>query len=109
MKRVYLIYALLISLISVVNARDKDSQFSVYPNPFEDRISIQPTTAEKQLIKVSLFDVLGNCKYQSQFVTNNGQEVIVLEPSQEEALKSGIYFLSVNDGVETRTFRLIRK
>jgi endoglucanase len=76
-----------------------ESGLSVSPNPFADKILIQGI---KQTAQVSVFDLTGR---ELKFVktVSSGDDVLL------DNLNSGVYILSVNEGVRMRSIRIIKK
>ncbi len=109
MKKVYLQIIALLAAFSSVNAQNKAENGAVYPNPFTDRITVQLEATENPAHFMALYDVLGNEVYKQEVVTNKAGEVIIIEPGKEKALEAGVYFLKVENGENTKTYRLIHR
>ena len=109
MKKVYLQIIALLAVFSSVNAQNKPENGAVYPNPFNDRITVQLEATENPLHFMALYDVLGNEIYKQDVVTNKVAEVIFIEPRKEKNLETGVYFLKVQNGDNTKTYRLIHR
>jgi hypothetical protein len=79
-----------------------NDEISVFPNPFEDNISVQLQNSSAPVI-VSIYDVAGGLHYSSELAVSKNE----LNLSQ---LKSGIYFVKiVKDGRLVKMVRIIKK
>lgn len=67
-----------------------DISVSVYPNPFQDKITISLEN-ESSNAKVKLVDITGKQLYNNSFSGNS------IEINNLESLNSGIYFLKIED------------
>ncbi|MFN8288503.1 MAG: T9SS type A sorting domain-containing protein [Chitinophagales bacterium] len=109
MKKIYLLIIALLVLFPSVNAQNRTESSGAFPNPFTDRINVQLEATENPAYFLCLYDVLGNEVYKQEVVTNKALEVIILEPGKEKNLESGVYFLKVQNGDSTKTYRLIHR
>lgn len=74
--------------------------FKIYPNPFTDRIHIE--NFYLQQYELTLLNNLGQTVKRTQVSGDN--KIIDLTE-----LKAGIYFLSINNGLNARTIKIIKK
>jgi PKD repeat protein len=76
-------------------------QFSVYPNPVQDKLNISSVNAQDMQISIS--DMLGRTIDQ---VTVKGQTNYQVDMS---ALKNGVYVVRVSNGYQTFTTQVVKK
>lgn len=76
------------------------SDFKIYPNPFTNRIHIE--NFGLQQYELTLLNSLGQTVKRTQ--VNGGNQIIDLTE-----LKAGIYFLSINNRLNAKTIRIIKK
>jgi hypothetical protein len=74
--------------------------FKIYPNPFTDRIHVE--NFGLQQYELTLLNSLGQTVKRTQ-VSGDNQIIDLTE------LKAGIYFLSINNGLNARTIKIIKK
>jgi serine protease AprX len=80
---------------------------NVYPNPFNDRIYLEPVEAGGEQFDVRLFDASGRMVMHLQKNLPQGGNI---ELSQGlEHLSPGLYHLVINDGNNSNHFKLIRR
>lgn len=77
----------------------KFSDFKIYPNPFVDKIHIENTGLQQY--KLTVLSSLGQTISQKQI--NSENTVIDLAD-----LKAGIYFLRIDNGVNTMTMKILQ-
>ena len=85
------------------NERDFiNDEVAIYPNPFDDKISIQIQDNESPAL-ISIYDAEGKLHYSTQLATLNNE----LNLSE---LRSGIYFVNISkDGKFVKTVKIIKK
>jgi len=76
------------------------SDFKIYPNPFTDRIHIE--NFGLQQYELTLLNSLGQTIKRTQ--VNGGNQIIDLTE-----MKAGIYILSINNGLNAKTIKIIKK
>jgi len=74
--------------------------FKIYPNPFMDRIHIENNGLQQY--GLSILNSLGQTVKQIQ-VNNDNQTIDLSE------LKAGIYLLRIDNGLNARTMKIIKK
>jgi hypothetical protein len=74
--------------------------FKIYPNPFTDRIHIENFGLHQY--ELTLLNSLGQTVKRTQ--VNGDNQIIDLTE-----LKAGIYFLSINNGLNAKTIKIIKK
>jgi len=78
-----------------------NTRFDFYPNPFEDKIQFDFSEDQAEF-QIKIFDVLG-------------KNIIVRQVSKQnswiltENLSSGVYFMRLEHGEESKTFKIIKK
>lgn len=87
--------------VNIVLSADylKLTDFKIYPNPFSDIIHLD--NFGSQLYELTLLNSLGQTIMRTQVIGNN-QTMDLTE------LKSGIYFLSINNGLNAKTIKIIK-
>lgn len=91
----------------VVTAATVGFEVSVYPNPFEQEITLQLATAEAGQVHVTLTDMLGRQIYSQLTAVNAGQATLQLTLNQ--ALPQGVYVLQVRQGDATGQIRVVKQ
>jgi streptogramin lyase len=76
----------------------------VYPNPFEDLITVSIGKNEVQLVKVAVYAADGKLVYTSTYYN-----VIRVIPLNLSTLKTGLYVLRLNVGSSETVFKIIKK
>jgi hypothetical protein len=79
---------------------------SVYPNPFNESISIIANISESSHVKVDIFDVLGQLVGSQDFGNQSGT---VEESINVNALSAGIYMVRVSINEQSTLVKLIKK
>jgi hypothetical protein len=87
--------------VTGVNDLDGDDAFSVYPNPFTDRIVVQ-SAAHVGSVRVELFTLSGQLVISE---TRNAAEVISVNTS---ALSPGSYLLRLSSGAARSSLRVVK-
>jgi hypothetical protein len=93
------------SPIIVKNNSLNEANFSFYPNPAKEILTISFNNVEQNAIRIRMIDVQGKLVYAAQFnSTNSPLQLSVAD------LENGIYFIEVitNDKVQTEKFMLAR-
>ena len=91
-----------VSIATGVNNIDNSTNISVYPNPFNDHISISFEKAVN--CKVELIDVLGRVHYVAN-VNNKKESVFTIVPST--TLSNGVYYIRMTGDVN-KQIKLIK-
>jgi len=92
------------SKVIMIESEPIDTNMTLYPNPFTDRINIRMDKTPSEPVEVSLYDLNG------QLIS----AIIHQEPRQEltvifNSLQKGIYFLKVNYNNQIHTERIIKE
>lgn len=83
------------------------NQFLVFPNPFEDSLSIEmPTTSKNEKIKVSIFDSNQKLIYETD--TKNHESNVVHLTLKTHLFNSGIYFLNLKSETESIFKKIVK-
>lgn len=95
--------------INVSVEEQNASEFStyIYPNPINSNSIIEINSSTPNNFKISLYNALGEQIGQSVSVLNSKDSKLPLSEIQEN-IASGIYFLQVNAGSETRRIKIIK-
>jgi len=76
------------------------TSFDFYPNPFKDKIQFNFSDDQVDLL-IEIFDILGK-KIVVRVVSKQNSWIIT------ENFSSGVYFMRVQQGVESKTFKIIK-
>jgi subtilisin family serine protease len=79
--------------------RSESSEFSVYPNPFIDKLKIFSENRNKS-IDVTIFDRLGKTVFSIKQTTENEFDL--------QYLSTGTYFIRINDGSIVNVLKIIK-
>ena len=91
--------------VNVERRLKKRVQFSAYPNPFSDRVSVSIAAKENQSVTVSMYDIAGRRVLQrKQRVSANSTRQLQLTTSR---LAAGAYLLQIRGNTFARTRRLV--
>ncbi len=78
---------------------------AIYPNPFQDQITVELQSDKKELLELRLFDVAGRSLYKEEvFVSGSIAHTLHLE---EIEFVEGSYFLSIFRGAEILQTKLV--
>ena len=80
---------------------------TVYPNPFNDWLSVRLEVDETSVVSLSVYDLLGKLMCQELNVQGGGDHVYGLNVDAF-LTRSGIYFLKIRVGDDGRTVKLTR-
>lgn len=70
------------------------STISVWPNPFNDQITLQFSNLNSTILQIKLFDIKGSLLFSKQ-LTYDGSNTFTLNEMQN--LQTGIYFIAISD------------
>jgi choice-of-anchor B domain-containing protein len=87
-----------------ISEQRADSRYSVFPNPFNDKVTISSKGLENETAEVSVHDLAGKEILREQ-VRFAGRNISILMPS---ALEKGIYMLTLSASDGRKTFKLIK-
>ncbi|MEP5339736.1 MAG: T9SS type A sorting domain-containing protein [Algibacter sp.] len=89
-------------ITTLSNSKFNNTGFSIYPNPAKNIIELKFSRTINNIINTSIYNIQGKLILDSKNNIQNSE--IQLNVS---SLKSGIYFLKVNDGISKITQKLI--
>jgi O-glycosyl hydrolase len=93
-----------LSDIVIININNKVN-FSIHPNPFNDRLTIAVENASGQMINASLTDMSGKLIAQKSNIVSANAVIEFDLPG----LSAGMYCLKLNDGNGMQVFKVIKK
>ncbi len=93
------------NIVKVTDTKNVLSGVAVYPNPFNQNVSIDFVTSQAAAYTVTINDIQGRTVYSKQMDAKEGLNSIMIE--QLSTLQSGVYFLKLN-GPETQTIKLVK-
>lgn len=85
-----------------------DLKFEVYPNPFNNQLSLSFYNKDKQTVKLVLSDITSKIVFEQEFTAIADAE-IVFTLSPEQSISSGVYFLNVILKDQINTIKVIKK
>ncbi|MBK7183471.1 MAG: S8 family serine peptidase [Bacteroidetes bacterium] len=85
-----------------------DLKFEVYPNPFNNQLSLSFYNKDKQTVKLVLSDITSKIVFEQEFTAIADAE-IVFTLSPEQSISSGVYFLNVILKDQVNTIKVIKK
>ena len=89
-----------------INDLATESVFNVYPNPADEELNVEFSVSTEQEIVVGISDVSGKIVKTNLIKAAVGSNLVVL-PTEE--LKSGLYFLTIQNGNSTQTKQIVIK
>lgn len=89
------------SIITSLNEKALESQLSVFPNPFQDKVTIR--VSDNRPLSIKLFNALGK-ETDVNTVSNKAGEIVL----STEQLPRGIYFLEVRRGNQKSVQKLVK-
>jgi pectate lyase-like protein len=87
---------------SVMNEKGSSEKISVSPSLFSDHLTISIYAKQKSGCDIKIYSVTEKIIFKKSFSLSTGLNSLNLETNR---LISGIYFVSVNDGVSVKTFK----
>lgn len=90
---------------SVSDFDDADFDFTIYPNPVKNKLSVSGSSLNGSVVVVNVFDVVGNILIRTNFKTENNKLQTVLDVSQ---LAPGNYFIELTRGDRTISKRFLK-
>lgn len=79
---------------------------TVYPNPVTNDGILEFTASAASSTTITIYDVSGRIAYSNQLQTNKGFNHLILPTS---ALSNGMYFIHLNNGVESTNLKFIKE
>ena len=94
----------------IEKADNKDSKFIITSNPIINLLKIKNTIQKDGVLKIQLFDILGNQLYNGEFkiIQSNYEQVINIENYASGVYILKIYFSSNNGLNQLETFKIIK-
>ncbi|MBL4708388.1 MAG: endonuclease [Flavobacteriales bacterium] len=89
------------SIITSIDENNLESQLSVFPNPFQNKVTVR--TSDDRQLNIQLFDALGK-ETNVNLVSNHKGDMIL----STEQLARGVYFLEIRRGTEKLVKKLIK-
>ncbi|KEO72289.1 malectin domain-containing carbohydrate-binding protein [Anditalea andensis] len=89
-----------------------DKTLNVYPNPFENYITISINAEEKHEYRIKIYDLLGKVHFTSTFSSNpSNAETFTINLTDHAFKPGGLYLVLVEDsaGSYHKTFKMIKK
>jgi hypothetical protein len=81
-----------------------DLEFAIFPNPVSGRFELALTPAGSAAVMISIFSITGEKVLEDRKVTVSSEQKIAFETGN---LRSGIYFIKVDNGKSAGIKRLI--
>ncbi len=95
------------NLVSSIDENVDFANVSLYPNPAENEFQVVfNSSKESNQMTVTVQDLSGKIIQTHSILANTGTNEVYVST---EALSSGAYFVTLSDGVSTKTMQLIRK
>lgn len=82
-------------LAGVQNFNEPNASLKIYPNPFDETLTVTFTSEKKQFINITLFDMLGREVLKQNIPTNSIHQSTTLFTDTKQ-LKAGIYLVCIN-------------
>ena len=102
MMMVFAVFNLVDSFATLNNKKFNEARFSIFPNPAKDIVELKFNKSISDKINISVYNIQGKLILNSKRALQNSATQINVS-----SLKSGMYFLKVNDGVNDVTQKLI--
>lgn len=93
------------SLLSSVAYYEKDQNVKIYPNPFNNSITVSLGDVKNEKLSVNICNVLGQNLYSDTFINVNGP----LQLNSVGDLTKGIYFISVSSSEINITKKIVKQ
>lgn len=94
------------NLSTGVAAQQSLSPSRVYPNPTQDRLTLQVYAMQPEQTNIRIVNMLGSVLYQAECVMNRGENHLVLPVSD---IPSGIYVLETRSANQTQQIRFVKQ
>ncbi len=89
---------------SAVSADPKQVGTQIYPNPAQEQFTVNTVAAQKDLVDISIYNVVGKRVAQQQAVVDAGNYTQTIDISQ---LPAGMYVVKINGGGNNDSQKLI--
>jgi len=90
------------SIVKIADLRSAANKFTVYPNPFRDKLEININGASGQKIDITLLSATGAVLRKQSFQLSNNESRITINDLQ--SLSRGIYYIVAKDAQGTLLF-----
>jgi hypothetical protein len=92
-------------VINDINPETDSFDFSIAPSPFTDQLTIHFHSKHAEIFLVKIYDVEGRIVLQEKFSIAPNKSSLHISTKK---FKSGFYFVSVNTGSSTETFKCLK-
>ncbi|MFK7031911.1 phospholipase D-like domain-containing protein [Flavobacterium oreochromis] len=99
----YYIYTQANGVLSINENLINDTNFNVFPNPFNNVITLKNSMQSPNLVEVSIFDTTGKEIFTKKINPIEEEQINLNE------LSNGIYFLNINSGKTSKKIKLIKR
>lgn len=89
---------------NVIEVKRKELTDHVFPNPFKDYVVIPLRAEQKKIFSIKIMDAFGRKINSYRMVTGNESTTLYLEKTSR-----GIYLITINDGKQKHTYKLIKE
>lgn len=89
------------------NRQNGKEEFEVYPNPFNEKIKIEPKGQVSESISVKIKDLNGRVLEKKPQLSAQNDEAFKLNP--ENDLAKGVYLLKIREGEKTYTKKIVKQ
>lgn len=90
------------------NTEFNKNEFSIFPNPFSDKITLKFNFKSVEVLSVDLYDSFGrkikNLLNENSFLTGNNS----IQLNMPETLSKGIYFLKITNGMKISAIKIMK-
>ena len=96
------------NISSIVYLERQANQFdivAIHPVPANNRVSVEFENAGSSRVQVQVVDLLGRLLHQETIATESGLNSYQLDVSQ---WANGVYFINLDNGLESRTKRMVK-
>ncbi len=88
----------------VVLELETSESFKMYPNPFNNELTLQIGSNKADALDVKLFNMVGQLVYSKEYTIDKGQNIITLTPD----ISKGVYFLKAGLNMTSTTYKVIK-
>jgi hypothetical protein len=93
-------------IVSVNDNKESSNVVSVYPNPFTSDFNIQINTQQQGIVNIEIISIHGSLIATLTKEIKNGINIVPI--TENNSLKTGIYFVKTNINGEIKTIKLIK-
>lgn len=94
-------------LISNTDNDISQSEMVIYPNPFNDKVTLSFESSNASDLKLEVMDITGKVIATFNKAGIQGNNIITL--SELSGLKAGLYFISISNGEQIQSSKLIKQ